>query len=198
MLQIWLDIFSRFCIDEVLINIHAHAGLVRDFLRNHPNSDTVRVVEERELLGSAGTLLKNRDWVASEDCFWVFYADVLNQVDLSAMLLMHRARRPAATIGAYRVPDPSRCGILNVTEDGTVVDFVEKPTRPCGNLAFSGLLLGTQTLLDAIPLKQPSDLAFDVLPHLAGKMVAFPISTYLLDIGTMANYRMAQHTWLNW
>src|SRR5271165_6412840 len=52
MLQIWLDIFSRFCIDEVLINIHAHAGLVRDFLRNHPNSDTVRVVEERELLAA--------------------------------------------------------------------------------------------------------------------------------------------------
>jgi mannose-1-phosphate guanylyltransferase len=195
MLQIWLNIFHRFGIDEVLINIHAHATAVRNYLQNHPDNRKVCVVEEEELLGSAGTLLKNRDWVAAEDCFWVFYADVLNQADFSAMLQMHQARRPAATIGAYRVPDPSRCGILHVAEDGTVTDFVEKPTHPCGNLAFSGLLLGTQALLDAIPSKQPSDLGFDVLPQLVGNMVAFPISAYLLDIGTVSNYQLAQKTW---
>jgi mannose-1-phosphate guanylyltransferase len=195
MLQIWLEAFSQFGIDEVLINVHAHAGTVHDFLRKHPHGSKVRVVEETELLGSAGTLLKNREWVDSEEFFWVFYADVLNQVDLSAMLRVHQARMPAATIGAYRVPDPSRCGILDVAEDGTVVDFVEKPVRPRGNLAFSGLLLGTRSLLDTIPLKQPADLGFDVLPRLAGKMVAYPISTYLLDIGTMKNYEIAQSTW---
>lgn len=195
MLQIWLETCSHFGIDEVLINIHAHAGAVHEFLLKHPHGSKVRVVEETELLGSAGTLLKNREWIGPEDFFWVFYADVLNQVDFSAMLRMHQTRRPAATIGAYRVPDPSRCGILDTVEDGTVVDFVEKPDRPRGNLAFSGLLLGTQTLLDAIPLKQPADLGFDVLPRLVGKMVAYPISTYLLDIGTIDNYEIAQSTW---
>ncbi len=195
MLQIWLEACSRFGIDEVLINIHAHAGSVREFLRNYPHSSKVRVVEEKKLLGSAGTLRKNREWVVSEDFFWVFYADVLNQVDLAAMLRVHQARKPAATIGAYQVSDPSRCGILDIVEDGTVTGFEEKPIRPRGNLAFSGLLLGTQTLLDAIPLKRPADLGFDVLPHLAGRMVAYPISNYLLDIGTMDNYEMAQSTW---
>jgi mannose-1-phosphate guanylyltransferase len=195
MLQIWLEIFSHFGINEVLINIHAHAGMVQDFLRKHPRGNKVRVAEETELLGSAGTLLINREWVDSEDFFWVFYADVLNQVDFSAMLRVHQARRPAATIGAYRVPDPSRCGILDIVEDGTVVDFVEKPVRPRGNLAFSGLLLGTRRLLDTIPLKQPADLGFDVLPRLGGQMLAYPISTYLLDIGTMENYEKAQSTW---
>lgn len=195
MLQIWLETCSQFGIDEVLINIHAHAGRVHEFLRKNSHSRKVRVVEEKELLGSAGTLLKNREWVDSEDFFWVFYADVLNQVDFSAMLRLHQARRPAATIGAYHVPDPSRCGILDIVEDGTVVEFVEKPVRPRSNLAFSGLLLGTQSLLDAIPLKRPADLGFDVLPRLAGKMIAYPISTYLLDIGTMENYEIAQRTW---
>jgi mannose-1-phosphate guanylyltransferase len=195
MLQIWLEACSYFGIEEVLINIHAHAEAVHEFLRKHPHSSKVRVVEEKELLGSAGTLLKNREWVGSEDFFWVFYADVLNQVDFSAMLRVHQARRPAATLGASCVPDPSRCGILDILEDGTVVDFVEKPVYPRGNFAFSGLLLGTQSLLDAIPLKQPADLGFDVLPRLVGKMVAYPISTYLLDIGTMENYEMAQSTW---
>jgi len=195
MLQIWLDSFLRFDINEVLINVHAHAELVYEFVKQHPHGRKVHVVEERELLGSAGTLRQNRDWVASEDCFWVFYADVLNQVDLSAMLLLHRARKPAATIGAYHVADPRRCGIVDILADGTVVDFAEKPARPRGNLAFSGLLLGTQSLLDAIPQKQPADLGFDVLPRLRGKMVAYPTSAYLLDIGTIQNYELAQATW---
>jgi mannose-1-phosphate guanylyltransferase len=195
MLQIWLETCRRFGIDEVLINTHAHASAVQDFLGQCSHGAKVRVVEEAVLLGSAGTLLENRKWLASEDCFWVFYADVLNQVDLSAMLRLHQDRRPAATIGVYRVPEPSRCGILDVTEDGTVIDFVEKPVCPRSNLAFSGLFVGSQMLLDAIPPKQPADLGFDVFPQLVGNMVAYPISTYLLDIGTMENYKMAQSTW---
>ena len=195
LLQIWLETCARFGIDEVLLNVHAHAAAVHQFLRRHSCRTKVRVVEERELLGSAGTILENRQWIASEDCFWVFYADVLQQVNFSTMLRLHQAKRPAATLGAYRVPDPSRCGILEVSENGTVLDFIEKPARPRSNLAFSGLLIGTQRLLDRIPVKRPADLGFDVFPQLAGDMIAYPISSYLLDIGTLENYQLAQSTW---
>jgi mannose-1-phosphate guanylyltransferase len=195
LLQIWLQTCVRFGIEEVLINVHAHAGAVREFLDRHRSSTKVHVVEERELLGSAGTIIRNRDWVDSAEYFWVFYADVLCRVDLSAMLRLHESRRPTATIAAYRVPDPSRCGILEVREDGTVTDFVEKPSCPRSNFAFSGILLGTRSLLDAIPRRQPVDLGFDVLPKLTGNMIAYPVSTYLLDIGTMENYELAQTTW---
>jgi len=195
LLQIWLDACERFGIDDVLINIHAHADLVRAFLDLQKDGPRVHVVEEKLLLGSAGTLLANRAWVDAEPYFWVFYADVLNQVDLAAMSRMHRARQPAATLGVYRVPDPTRCGIVNVTEDGTVSEFVEKPSQPRSDLAFSGLLIGTPELLAAIPPKHPVDLGFDVLPRLVGRMSAYPISEYLIDIGTMENYQRAQATW---
>jgi mannose-1-phosphate guanylyltransferase len=194
-LQIWLQTCHDFGIGEVLINIHAHAELVRRFLSNHASNTKVRVVEEKQLLGSAGTLLANYDWVQSEALFWVFYADVLNRVDLSAMLRVHQSRNLAATLGVYRVPDPTRCGIVDVEPDGTIRQFVEKPTKPSSNLAFSGLLIGTPRLLEQIPRKQPVDIGFDVLPLLAGKMLAYPISDYLLDIGTMENYERAQRTW---
>jgi mannose-1-phosphate guanylyltransferase len=185
---------DRYGIKDVLINAHAHVGAIRDFL-SQQSIAKVRVVEEQELLGSAGTLANNREWVASEDCFWVFYADVLSQVNLFEMLQLHRLRKPTATIAAHRVPDPSRCGILKVSDDGIVTDFVEKPITPCGNLAFSGILIGTPALLDVIPRHCPADLGFDVFPQLAGKMAAFPVSGYLLDIGTMGNYELAQRTW---
>jgi len=196
LLQIWLDLCCRFGIDEVLINIHAHADLVERFLTSYSRSSPkVRVVRETKLLGSAGTLLANRDWVESEPCFCVFYADVLNQVDLGAMLQMHRNARPAATLGVYRVPDPSRCGIVEVSHDGIIQNFVEKPAHPSSDLAFAGLLVGTPALLDAIPRKRPVDIGFDVLPLLGGNMLAYSISDYLIDIGTMENYQRAQLTW---
>jgi len=152
-------------------------------------------VEEKELLGSAGTLNANRAWVESEELFWVFYSDVLHRADLNSMLKLHRQRKPAATLGVYEVPDPSRCGIVTVNCENVIEDFVEKPAKPSTNLAFSGLMIGTPELLDVIPGRVPCDIGFDVLPKLKHKMLAFPILDYLIDVGTLENYQKAQNTW---
>ena len=195
LLAIWLQRCAGLGIDEVLINLHTHAASVRDFLRQNSDGLRIRVVEESRLLGSAGTLRDNRDWIGSDDLFWVFYADVLNRADLDGMLRLHRQRRPAATLGVYEVPDPRRCGIVRTNEDGVIEQFIEKPTNPAGNLAFSGLMIGTPEMLAVIPDDTPADIGFHVLPRLAGRMLAFPIRDYLIDIGTMENYQWAQRTW---
>ena len=62
------------------------------------------------------------------------------------IVAMGRSCGQIATIGVYEVPDPSRCGIVQVDDDGVVRDFVEKPRAPVGNLAFSGLMLATPDL----------------------------------------------------
>ena len=195
MLEIWLELCGQYGIDEVLINIHSHADQVRQFLGHRREGPKVRVVEEKELLGSAGTLVANRDWLRGDPLFFVFYADVLHRVDLSRMLELHETTKPAATLAVYRVPDPRRCGIVEIAEDGTVIDFIEKPTSPRSDLAFSGLLIGTPSLLDAIPCKHPVDIGFDVLPRLVGRMRAHTVTEYLIDIGTPENYQEAQATW---
>jgi mannose-1-phosphate guanylyltransferase len=196
MLAIWLQICRDAGIDRVLVNVHAHADAVRRFLENCHYGIDIRIAEEKSLLGSAGTLRANRDFVAGEELFWVFYADVLHQADLRSMVRLHRQRRPVATLGVYEVSDPRRCGIVSTLRDGTIDRFVEKPQEPAGNLAFSGLMIGTPALLDVIPDAIPVDIGFDVLPRLSGQMVAFPIRDYLIDIGTLENYRIAQQTWL--
>jgi mannose-1-phosphate guanylyltransferase len=196
MLSIWMKVCKKLGITEVLINLHAHADVVRTFLQQRLDPDLrVHVAEEKQLLGSAGTLRANRKWVEGEDLFWIFYADVLHRADLPAMLHLHREHGPAATLGVYEVPDPSRCGIVTTNSRGVIEDFVEKPAHPTGNLAFSGLMIGTPQLLDIIPDSVPADIGFHVLPKLTGQMLAFPIKDYLIDIGTLANYQQAQATW---
>jgi len=195
LLSIWLQLCKQFGIHEVLVNVHAHATMVRNFLQQTANGVSARVVEEKRLLGSAGTLRANRDWVAHEDLFWVFYADVLCYPDLGRMLERHLQKKPAATLGVYEVPDPCRCGIVSTDDDGVIRQFVEKPTNPAGNLAFTGVMIGTGELLNVIPDELPADIGFHVLPQLAGRMLAVPIGGYLMDIGTMENYQTAQQTW---
>ena len=60
MLAIWLAFCKRLGIREVSINLHAHASVVRNFLRNHADRDVLlNVVEEARLVGSAGILRAN-------------------------------------------------------------------------------------------------------------------------------------------
>jgi mannose-1-phosphate guanylyltransferase len=195
MLEIWLKVCSRTGIDEVLVNLHSHAEAVRTALRGRANGVQVRLVEEPTLLGSAGTLAANREWVANDPCFWVIYADVLTNADLTRMQDLHQRTKPRATLGVYRVQDPTRCGIISFDDDLTVHEFEEKPTHPKSNWAFSGIMIADPSLLDLVPPRVPSDLGFDVLPRLAGDMKAYPIEDYLIDIGTMENYKKAQSTW---
>jgi len=195
MLQIWMDICRNTGIDEVMVNLHTYADLVRNWLNANNDGIRVRLAEEATLLGSAGTILANRDWVASESAFWIFYADVLTNTSLSRMREFHLLHRPTATLGLYQVPDPSRCGIVSFDEQMVVREFVEKPAHPKSRWAFSGIMIGTPELMNYIPSRCPADLGFDVLPWLVGRMLAFPIADYLLDIGTPENYQRAQHTW---
>ncbi len=199
LLDIWLELCADSGITDVLINVHAHSQVIeRHILRHIERSHSplnIRVVHEESLLGSAGTLAANRAWVASDSAFWILYSDVLTNINLQRMSNFHSRRGSIATLGLYRVPDPSCCGVAVTNGRGIIADFEEKPQSPRSDWVFSGLMVATPPVLDLIPPQVPSDLAFDLLPRLAGKMMAYPIIDYLLDIGTLPNYESAQITW---
>ncbi|MFZ0320855.1 MAG: nucleotidyltransferase family protein [Candidatus Sulfotelmatobacter sp.] len=198
LLNIWLDLCFRSGITEVLINLHAHAETIEQYLRKLDSPVQVRVVHEEQLLGSAGTLAANRSWVENDPAFWILYSDVLTKANLCRMAEFHSSRSHdgrLATLGLYRVPDPSRCGVAISDSNGVIIGFEEKPQLPRSNWVFSGLMVATPGFLDLIPRSLPADIAFDVLPRMLGKMMAYPIHDYLLDIGTISNYQKAQITW---
>lgn len=195
LLQIWLENCRAAGITEILINVHAHAEQIRNFVSAHESGVKVTLAEEKELLGSAGTLKQNYAFIANEEDFFVLYADVLTNLNLRRMLEFHRHKRQAATLGIYQVPDPRSCGIVSTDNEDVIQSFVEKPDNPENDWAFSGVMIATPQILDHIPSQYPADLGFHVLPRLARKMAAYRIREYLLDIGTLTNYTAAQSTW---
>jgi|SRR5271156_1812444 len=195
LLGIWLDLCRQSGINEVLINTHSHPAAVKQYVQQNCHGLEIRVTEEKVLLGSAGTLLRNREWTASDTEFWVLYGDVLTNTNLARMGEFQRERKQLATIGVYEVSNPTQCGIVTVDRDGIVRDFVEKPSNPSSNLAFAGLLLATPAVFDFVSDQIPSDIGFHVLPKLIGRMAAYPIRDYLVDIGTPERYGDVQRTW---
>lgn len=196
LLGIWLDLCRLYGIDEVSINTHSHRGAVKTYLREGGGGEiTIRITEEDTLLGSAGTLLQNRAWVGQDSEFWILYGDVLTNTDLAGMLRIHRQHKQAATIGVYEVSNPKQCGIVDVDAGGIVRSFVEKPENPSSNLAFAGLMVATPAVFELIPQQIPADIGFHLLPKLVGRMAAYPISEYLVDIGTYEKYEYVQRTW---
>jgi mannose-1-phosphate guanylyltransferase len=195
LLEIWLRNCKAAGITGVLVNTHAHVEAIRQFAAEQKTGVGMHIVEEPDLLGSAGTLAANREFVAGEESFFVLYADVLTNVDLRRMLAFHTQKRVPATLGIYQVPDPSRCGIVTMDENAVISDFIEKPIHPTGNWAFAGVMVAGPALFDFLSDRRPADLGFDVLPKMIGKMAAYAIAEYLLDIGTITNYHHAQQSW---
>lgn len=195
LLEIWLNNCKAAGVTDVLVNTHAHAEAIRKFAAEQKTGVRMRIVEEPELLGSAGTLAENREFADGEQSFFVLYADVLTNVDLRRMLAFHMQKRLPATLGIYQVPDPTRCGIVTMDENAIISNFIEKPTHPASNWAFAGVMIAGPAVFDFLPDRRPADLGFDVLPKMVSKMAAYPIAEYLLDIGTITNYHHAQQTW---
>jgi len=144
LLDIWLDLCARSGIDEVLINLHAHAQVIERHLSENTPPLKVRLVTEKQLLGSAGTVKINRDWIGNDRTFWIFYSDVLTNANLRLMSEFHSRHEDVATLGLYQVPDPSRCGVALTNDAEIITEFEEKPPNPRSNWVFSGLMLAGQ------------------------------------------------------
>src|SRR5689334_10237670 len=74
LLEIWLNNCKAAGITDLLVNTHAQAEAIRRFIAKQQSGVKVRIAEEQELLGSAGTVAENRDFVTGEKAFFILYA----------------------------------------------------------------------------------------------------------------------------
>lgn len=206
LLEIWIDLLAGHGITEVLVNTHHQAEKVEDFVKRiRPRAKlTIITMYEPRLLGSAGTVAAHRDFIGNGDDFIIAYADNLTNMNLSNMMDFHRkckTRGAILTMGLFRAPDPSACGIAVLDAEGKVTNFTEKPPVPMSNLANGGIYVASPAVFDYLPdhRNDPADSVLDfgyqVFPSLLGKIYGYEIKEYLRDIGTIDAYRAALEEW---
>ncbi|MBI4376037.1 MAG: nucleotidyltransferase family protein [Elusimicrobia bacterium] len=190
----WIEALAGLGVREALVNTHHKAGQVRSFVAGLSGNPRVRLFHEPELLGSAGTLAANRDFVAGEEAFWIIYADTLVGADLRPLLELHERVKPPLTLGLFQCEDPKACGIVELDSDGRVISFEEKPARPKSDLAAAGVYLAGPEFMGWIRMER-GDLGKDVMGRAVGRAYARMLMGPVVDIGTPAAYERAQALW---
>jgi mannose-1-phosphate guanylyltransferase len=195
LLDIWLDAFDRAGVGEVLVNLHHLPGVVRQHLAQRTRPPLVRTFFEPELLGSAGTLLANREWVEGEEYFLACYADNLTDFDLRSLIDAHSAHGAIATLAVFHSENPSAGGVVELDAARRVIGFAEKPSEPVSDLTNAGIYAFDRNVLDQIDGGLPSDIGYNLLPRLVGRARAVLVEGYFRDIGTAEAYRRAREEW---
>ena len=195
LIDIWLDAFDAAGIDEILVNLHHLPDVVRSHLAARTGPPRIRTVFEPELLGSAGTLAANRQWVDGEELFLACNADNLTDFDLRSLVDVHRQYQPAATLSVFHSDEPSAGGVVEVDDDGMVTGFAEKPREPVSDLVNAGMYAFSPEVLAEIGGAPPRDIGRHLLPRLIGRAKVMLVEGYLRDIGTVTAYQRAQQEW---
>ena len=126
----------------------------------------------------------------------ILSGDHIYKMHYGEMLKAHKESGAAATIAVMPVPweEASRFGIMNVNEEGTIVEFEEKPENPKSNLASMGIYIFDYQILKKYLTDDERDAASDndfgknIIPAMLAngeKMVSYRFEGYWKDVGTI-------------
>ncbi|MBQ7573086.1 MAG: glucose-1-phosphate adenylyltransferase [Clostridia bacterium] len=126
----------------------------------------------------------------------ILSGDHIYKMNYREMLKAHKASGAAATIAVMPVPweEASRFGIMNVDEEGTIVEFEEKPANPKSNLASMGIYIFDYKALkryledDERDPESDNDFGKNIIPTMLGngeKMMSYKFEGYWKDVGTI-------------
>ena len=195
LLGFWLDRLMSEGIERVLVNTHYLPDTVRAYVRDSKWRDRIDLVHEDVLLGTGGTVLRNRHYL-KDGAFMVAHADNLTRFDVGAFLRAHEDR-PAnvdITMMTFDTDVPQSCGIVEVDARGVVIKFHEKVAHPPSNHANAAVYIFEPSVIDFLNSlgKDVIDISTEVLPCYLGRMLAFHNSDYHRDIGTPESLALAE------
>src|SRR5690606_12064082 len=129
-----------------------------------------------------------------QDSVVVFNGDVLQQIDLQAVIDRHRAAKAKATIVLTPVENPSAYGLVETDADGNVLRFLEKPGADeitCNTINAGVYVLEPDTL-ERIPAGESYSIERSYFPSLIENgetFIGYVNDGYWIDIGTPEKYR---------
>ena len=191
LLDIWVESLLQAGVERILVNLHYKHELVEDHIVNSVYREHVETVFEQELLGTAGTLVANRDFFQGEDGIFI-HADNYSEVDLSQLLELHK-RRPKnclMTMLAFRTNTPQTCGILELDTQNILQKMYEKSPENHGNLANAALYVLSSELVASVTTE--NDFSNQVIPKLLKRIYVVETDKTYIDIGTPESYQRAQ------
>ena len=192
-LQYQIDLLRRVPeIDEVVLSLNYQPRRIEEvFGDGSALGIKIRYVVEPAPLGTGGAVKYAAGGVS--DSIVVFNGDVLTEVDLQAVLALHRSRQARATIVLTPVDNPSAYGLVETDAQQNILRFLEKP-RPeeiTTNYINAGIYVLEPSTFDRIPADTAWSIERSFFPSFIERgetFVAYQYDGYWIDIGTPEKY----------
>jgi len=179
-------------IDEVILSLNYQPRRIEEIFGDGGDSGLgIKYVVEPAPLGTAGAVRYAGDQL--RESVVVFNGDVLTEVDLAAVIALHRDRRAKATIVLTPVDNPTAYGLVETDADSNIRRFLEKPKPDeitCDTINAGIYVLEPDTF-DRIPKDTPWSIERSFFPSLIEQgesFVAYVYRGYWIDIGTPEKY----------
>ena len=179
-------------IDEVILSLNYQPRRIEEIFGDGRDAGIkIRYVVEPAPLGTGGAIKYAGDKLT--ESVVVFNGDVLTQIDLAAVLRLHRERKARATIVLTPVENPSAYGLVETDADGNIRRFLEKPKADeiTTNKINAGIYILEPDTFDRIPSDVPWSVERSYFPSLVERgetFVAYTYDGYWIDIGTAEKY----------
>ena len=194
LIDYWLELLFCQGIEKILINTHHHAEKIYEHVAQSKWHDRITLVREAELLGTGGSVLKNRHFF-NNNSFLVAHSDNLTRFNLQDFQKVHsrRADHVKITMMTFKTNSPRECGIVRLDKNGVVQEIHEKVNYDVGRLANGAIYIFDQSVIlkmESLKAKQ-LDISTQVLPLFLGGINTFFNDDYLRDIGSLASLEQA-------
>jgi mannose-1-phosphate guanylyltransferase len=194
LLEIWLDILTDSGIESFLINTHYLHKQVEEFVDKSKYKNKIILVHEPNLLGTAGTLIKNSSFF-NGDAGMLIHADNYSMENIRLFMSAHRNRPKGClmTMMLFHTNNPKECGVVELDSNGIVVEFYEKVESPPSSLASGAIYILSSEIINKInnDYIAMNDFSTEIVPNFMGKIFAFETKKTFIDIGTVENYYFA-------
>jgi glucose-1-phosphate thymidylyltransferase len=105
--------------------------------------------------GLAEALIIAQDFLKDDSCLLILGDNIFHGVGLGREITKNLPAN-GSHIFTYEVSDPSRYGVLNLSENGDPISLEEKPANSLSNLAITGLYFFDKTASERAKLVTPS------------------------------------------
>lgn len=194
-LQIWLENLKNIGINDFTINTHYLHIKVSEFIKSSVFSHEVNIEHEKQLLGTAGTLIKNINEKSKESLF-LAHADNYTDLNLIDFVKAHnkRPKECMMTMVIFESNRPKECGIVQIDDNNIVIEFEEKPKKPKSNLANGAIYILSNEIQEILKKEYYSakDFSAEVLNQFIGKIFTYKVDN-LIDIGSKENLNLANN-----
>ena len=183
--------------EQGIYNFHLLIGYLGEQIIKYFNDGSslgvkIDYISEKTPLGTAGTI-KNASTKLNSTFIMIFGDVFFGKLDIKELLQYHKDKKGIGTVMLKELSDTKRFGLVNLDEDGKIVDFVEKPRFSKPGWINAGIYVLEPEIFNYIPSNKFYSLERQVFPTLVdqGKLYGYKYYDYWIDIGVPEDYERA-------